>query len=322
MFLSRVIRTAALAAGVQGVKASASVAPPLAAIEVPAVASLVRGFATKAAAKAAAKAPVATQAVAAVAVAKPASSFKGPAGTSQALSVLASRTTVVAAAKAAAKHAKKDADLIAAAAKRERLSVMRQARKITSEHKKEEMRARTVARREKAKMQKEERKRKQSEKKLASKFTLAKRVKTAKGKRGASGFALFIKAQSKVAPSTTLMKDSAAKWKTLSAEERQPFLEQAAKLKAERTERVGKIPKRPLSGYLRFFKDFRAKHPAIPSGRAGVTALAKEAGAAWKALPEDQKVPYLSAFAKEFTAYKAKLTAHLNSAAPLPKLLK
>lgn len=82
-------------------------------------------------------------------------------------------------------------------------------------------------------------------------------------------------------------------WKTLSAEEKQPFIDQAESLNAEAgVESTGKnkrAGKRKLSGYNLFYREERNN---IRESKDKDTALMVAVGNAWKALAQEEQDEY------------------------------
>ena len=122
-----------------------------------------------------------------------------------------------------------------------------------------------------------------------------------------------------------LTKIAGAKWKELSAEDRVPFEEQAAKdsarYKAEKADYVPPVgaggptkrakkdenaPKNALSSYMYFTMDSRAaitrEHPEWP-----VTEISKEMGLRWKALSAEAKVVYEDMARADKKRYEAQM---------------
>merc|ERR1712060_418753 len=60
-------------------------------------------------------------------------------------------------------------------------------------------------------------------------------------------------------------------------------------------------PKRPLTGFFRFTKDFRKRHPGMK-----LTEVTKTAGSEWKALGEAERKKYVDAAASEQADYQKK----------------
>ncbi|KAH9602740.1 hypothetical protein KSS87_023028 [Heliosperma pusillum] len=53
------------------------------------------------------------------------------------------------------------------------------------------------------------------------------------------------------------------------------------------------MPKRPLTAYFLFLEDFRKTYKEEHPDSKGIKELAKDAGAKWKALTDEEKKPYL-----------------------------
>jgi len=64
-------------------------------------------------------------------------------------------------------------------------------------------------------------------------------------------------------------------------------------------------PKRPLTGFFRFTKDFRKRYPAMK-----LTEVTKTAGSEWKALDEAERKKYVDAAASEQADYRKKLAKY------------
>jgi len=133
-----------------------------------------------------------------------------------------------------------------------------------------------------------------------------------KPKRGASGFALFLKenfntykgtGSSTVSDAT---KKIGAAWKALTVEQKAPYITKSKSSQEAANKEILKwkelnVVKRPLSGFLRFATEFRKKGDY--KGREGAVQATKDAAAAWKALSEDKKATYNSAAEKDKAAY-------------------
>ncbi|XP_076331458.1 uncharacterized protein LOC143236786 [Tachypleus tridentatus] len=95
-------------------------------------------------------------------------------------------------------------------------------------------------------------------------------------------------------------KECAAKWNSMSEEEKQPFLD-ASNKDRERYRREMAIykpardankPKRPETAFMLFMKDIR-KEMAGKEPEGGVAALAKLGGERWRNMTEEEKRPYV-----------------------------
>lgn len=120
-------------------------------------------------------------------------------------------------------------------------------------------------------------------------------------------YAIFLKSldASQRPEGMTLMSYAASKRAQLTDSEIAEFRMQAKQLSEEFNGELAKIPKRPLSGYARFFSsNFKSVPvPSDLSSRQAVTYVARELGAAWKALPEETKKEWAPA-EEEKLAYK------------------
>lgn len=90
---------------------------------------------------------------------------------------------------------------------------------------------------------------------------------------------------------TQVAKNGGAKWKSLSDKEKEPFVIEAKKLKEEALSKLPVKEKRPKSAYILFLDDFRKT--LSEQERKNVTQVAKDGGAAWRALSEKKKNPYI-----------------------------
>ncbi|XP_074316179.1 high mobility group B protein 7 [Silene latifolia] len=74
--------------------------------------------------------------------------------------------------------------------------------------------------------------------------------------------------------------------------------EDATETKGSKKRKLTKVkdpnmPKRPLSGYFLFLEDFRKTYKEEHPDSKGIKELAKDAGAKWKAMTDEEKKPYL-----------------------------
>ncbi|XP_057526685.1 high mobility group B protein 7-like [Amaranthus tricolor] len=70
------------------------------------------------------------------------------------------------------------------------------------------------------------------------------------------------------------------------------------------------MPKRPMSGYFVFLEDFRKEYKEIHPDSKGVKEVAKEAGAKWKAMTDEEKKPYLDKAAELKVEYEKAMEAY------------
>ncbi len=161
--------------------------------------------------------------------------------------------------------------------------------------------------------------------KLASKFTTTKRIEAARGKRPVTAFAIYLKQMAPQRPSDVApaeyVKTIAAKWNTLNDAEKRPFSVAAAESKAATTARREKVPKRPASGFLRFYAEHRAKNNITITSLADARSAVISAGQAWRSLSPNERDTYNRAAKTEFDAYKTKLAKILDKEVPLPSEL-
>lgn len=90
---------------------------------------------------------------------------------------------------------------------------------------------------------------------------------------------------------TQIAKNGGAAWKALSDKEKEPFNLEAKKIKDSKLALLPKKNKRPPSAYLLFLSDFRENLTDLE--KKNVTEVAKKGGAAWKALSDKKKTPYI-----------------------------
>jgi len=124
---------------------------------------------------------------------------------------------------------------------------------------------------------------------------------------------------------TEVAKAGAAKWSSLSPEEKKPYEDDAAERKSAflkmypdpipRKRKAGKkgskkrdkdpnAPKRPLSAYLLFMSDFRVEYMAKYPDTKKVSDVAKAGAAKWGALTPSEKKPYEDAAAVKKAEYE------------------
>lgn len=139
-------------------------------------------------------------------------------------------------------------------------------------------------------------------------------AKAEKRARRKTGYNLYIRAKFEEAKksgegdeaksnSQVQMAAFSKEWKTLSTEEKQPFIDQAEALNAEAgVETTGKnkrAGKRNLSGYNLFYREERDN---IRESKDKDTALMVAVGAAWKALAQEEQDEYKKRAAELTTA--------------------
>lgn len=136
-----------------------------------------------------------------------------------------------------------------------------------------------------------------------------------KPKRAPSAYSLFLKAKFKEfqkpgegAP--VVAGKIGAAWKALSEAEKKPYTDAANVFKAEKAEKekvdaAGKPEKKPLSSYMQYAVNIRPEM-AAKNPNASFTELSSLIGAAWKALPEEKKLPYKKNYDDAMIAWKAK----------------
>lgn len=100
------------------------------------------------------------------------------------------------------------------------------------------------------------------------------------------------------------------------------FLDQGGVLKkrekkdpnaAEKKKKDPNAPKRPLSAYMRWLGDNRAKITKKLGPGAKVTEIAKEAGIRWKKVAKRTKGKYQAAYEQDLPAYKKALAEYQNA---------
>jgi len=95
-------------------------------------------------------------------------------------------------------------------------------------------------------------------------------------------------------------KECAAKWNSMTDEEKKPFTEVAARdrdryrreMEIYRPARDANKPKRPGTAFMLFMVDFR-KEVAGKEPEGGVAALAKLGGERWRSMTDEEKKPYV-----------------------------
>lgn len=95
-------------------------------------------------------------------------------------------------------------------------------------------------------------------------------------------------------------KECAAKWNSMTDEEKKPFIEVANKdreryrkeMEIYKPARDANKPKRPGTAFMLFMVDFR-KEVAGKEPEGGVAALAKLGGERWRNMTDEQKKPYV-----------------------------
>jgi len=123
-----------------------------------------------------------------------------------------------------------------------------------------------------------------------------------------------------------LPKESSAKYvaqaekaKKMYTAELKQFIDQGGVLKkrarkdpmaAKKKKKDPNAPKRPLSAYMRWLGDNRAKITKSLGPEAKVTEIAKEAGARWKRVKKTTKGKYQAAYEKDWPAYKKALAEY------------
>lgn len=109
-------------------------------------------------------------------------------------------------------------------------------------------------------------------------------------------------------------KECAAKWSTMSEDEKKPFLDAAAKdrdrykreMAVYKPARDASKPKRPGTAFMLFMVDFR-KEMAGKEPEGGVAALAKLGGERWRNMSEDEKRPYVERQNQERVRYESSM---------------
>ncbi|XP_021735495.1 high mobility group B protein 7-like [Chenopodium quinoa] len=70
------------------------------------------------------------------------------------------------------------------------------------------------------------------------------------------------------------------------------------------------MPKRPMSGYFVFMEEFRKVYKEEHPESKGVKEVAKEAGAKWKSMTDEEKKPYLDKAAELKVEYEKAMEAY------------
>ncbi|CAD7952925.1 unnamed protein product [Amoebophrya sp. A25] len=121
-----------------------------------------------------------------------------------------------------------------------------------------------------------------------------------------------------------VLRSAGQTWKSLGDHDKAPFMRTYQANKAvytaefEKYKASGKLeawkrdpsrPKRPLTGYMRYAKEWRARH----GSGLKVTEVTKKASVAWKSLPEDQQAIYNNAYKNEKAKYDAAMADYKAS---------
>ena len=109
-------------------------------------------------------------------------------------------------------------------------------------------------------------------------------------------------------------KECAAKWNSMSEEDKAPFLETAARdrdrykreMAIYKPARDSNKPKRPNTAFMLFMADFR-KEMAGKEPEGGVSALAKAGGVRWRSMSDDDKRRYVELQNQEKVRYEASM---------------
>lgn len=117
-------------------------------------------------------------------------------------------------------------------------------------------------------------------------------------------------------------KECASKWNTMCEEEKQPFLDVAAKdrerykkeMAVYKPARDANKPKRPGTAFMLFMADFR-KQMAGKEPEGGVAALAKLGGERWRNMTDEDKRPYVEKQNEEKLRYEASMEDYRRKAA-------
>jgi len=80
------------------------------------------------------------------------------------------------------------------------------------------------------------------------------------------------------------------------------------KVKGKKKPKDKNKPKRPLSGFFRYVRDFRKANPQLK-----LTEVTKKAGAMWRVLGPNKKQGYMDAAAAEQEKYKEEMASYKNS---------
>ncbi|XP_015794483.1 high mobility group protein DSP1 isoform X2 [Tetranychus urticae] len=117
-------------------------------------------------------------------------------------------------------------------------------------------------------------------------------------------------------------KECAGKWNQMCEEEKQPFLEVAAKdrerykkeMAVYKPARDANKPKRPGTAFMLFMGDFR-KEMAGKEPEGGVAALAKLGGERWRGMTDEEKRPYVEKQNEEKVRYEANMEDYRRKSA-------
>jgi len=145
----------------------------------------------------------------------------------------------------------------------------------------------------------------------------AREAENSKPVRARGPYTYFIKdtmkllmAESPSSKVTELSKKAAVTWRSLTAENKQKYIDLASKDK-ERAKKDREAyektrpPKRPLSAYFLFLQKFRPKLVAEnPSLKQNISEISKRAGTQWKAMSDAEKQPYQQQYQKNLAAFK------------------
>lgn len=119
------------------------------------------------------------------------------------------------------------------------------------------------------------------------------------------------------------MRAAAIKWKVLTAEQRKPyvtpyeadkkvyekaFAEYVSSGKKDAWQRDPEQPKRPISGFLRFAGEYRAKNPTLK-----MTEAAAKAGVLWRSMTSGAKAPYEQKYAAEKVEFDKSMQMYKDS---------
>lgn len=100
-----------------------------------------------------------------------------------------------------------------------------------------------------------------------------------------------------------MVKQLAVEWKSMTDDQKAPYQEEAASLKAQMPKQEKpEVQKRPANAYNLFFKE---QYSQVAVGGLKVTDAAKEIAARWKSLPEAEKARYKATADEAMRAYKA-----------------
>lgn len=109
-------------------------------------------------------------------------------------------------------------------------------------------------------------------------------------------------------------KECAAKWATMTEEDKKPFLDAASRdrdrykreMAVYKPARDASKPKRPGTAFMLFMVDFR-KEMAGKEPEGGVAALAKLGGERWRNMTEEDKRPYVEQQNQERVRYESSM---------------